>query len=253
MSDLRAIPVRGIGEVKPGDSLAETILGALKRQRHRLTPGDILVVTHKIVSKAEGQTVPLTRIHPSPAARHWARQSRRDARIVELALSQSRRVVRRRDGVLITETRHGPNGLICANSGVDLSNVDGGKSAALLPRDPDQSAASLRRALKKKAQVSVPVIISDSFGRPWREGLTEVAIGAAGMSVFRDFRGQRDPYGYCLRVTREAVADELACMAGLACDKLSRNPVCIIRGFPYRPGSGRARDMLRSPARDLFR
>jgi len=152
--------------------------------------------------------------------------------------------------VLITETRHG---LVCANSGVDLSNVDGGHSAVLLPRDPDRSALDLHRALRMKIGFSIPVIISDSFGRPWREGLCETAIGVAGMKVFRDFRGRRDPYGYRLRATLEAVADELACMAGLACDKLSRTPACIIRGFPYSPGRGRAKELIRPPARDLFR
>lgn len=253
MGELRAIPVQGIGEVKPGDSLAETILTALKRQKYRLVRGDILVVTHKIVSKAEGRLVPLASINPSAAARRWARRHGRDARVIELATLQSRRVVRRRHGVLITETDHRPGGLICANSGVDLSNVDGGKSAALLPRDPDRSAANLRRALKRKSGLSIPVIITDSFGRPWRKGLTEVAIGVAGMSVFRDFRGRCDSYGYRLRISSEAVADELACVAGLACDKLSRNPVCIIRGFPYRPGRGRAQDIIRPPAQDLFR
>jgi coenzyme F420-0:L-glutamate ligase/coenzyme F420-1:gamma-L-glutamate ligase len=153
-------------------------------------------------------------------------------------------------GVIIAETRQG---FVCANSGVDLSNVDGGTSAVLLPRDPDRSARALHRSLKRKLGLSIPVIIADSFGRPWREGLCEVAIGAAGLRVLRDFRGQRDPYGYRLRVTVEAIADELASMAGLVCGKLSRAPACIIQGFPYQPGRGRARDLIRPPARDLFR
>lgn len=248
--ELLAIPIHGIGEVEPGNSLAETILTALRRQKRRLTRGDILVVTHKIVSKAEGAIVPLTKVTPSAAARRWARRHRLDSRAVELALSQGRRIVRMQRGVLITETRHG---WVCANSGVDLSNVDGGKSAVLLPRDADRSARALHRFLKRKLGLSVPVVIADSFGRPWREGLCGVAIGAAGLRVLHDFRGQPDPYGYRLRATVEAVADELASVAGLVCDKLARTPACIIRGFPYQPGRGRARDLIRPRARDLFR
>ncbi len=248
--ELRAIPIRGIGEVTPGDSLAETILAALRRQKRRLARGDILVVTHKIVSKAEAAIVPLAKVRPSAAARRWAHRHELDPRAVELALSEGRRIVRMERGVIIAETRQG---FVCANSGVDLSNVDGGTSAVLLPRDPDRSARALHHSLKRKLGLSIPVIIADSFGRPWREGLCEVAIGAAGLRVLRDFRGRRDPYGYRLRVTVEAVADELASMAGLVCGKLARTPACIIRGFPYQPGRGRARDLIRPPARDLFR
>lgn len=253
MKGLCATPVRGIGEIRPADCLAEIILTALEEQKLHLAKGDILVVTHKIVSKAEGDIVRLATLRPSAPARRWARRYGYDPRVVELALAQSRRTVRKRHGVLITETLHGTNGLVCANSGVDLSNVDGGHSAALLPPDPDRSAENLHQAIKRKTGLHVPVIISDTFGRPWREGLTEVAIGAAGMRVFRDFCGRRDPYGYRLRVTLEAVADELACVAGLACGKLSRQPVCLIRGFPYQRGRGRARDIIRSARRDLFR
>lgn len=250
MRALAAIPVRSFGEIRPGDSLADRLLSALRKQRLRLRRGDLLVVTHKIVSKSEGRIVPLAKVKPSVAARRRARRYGHDPRVVELALAESRRIVRQRRGVLITETRHG---LVCANSGVDLSNVDGGRSAVLLPKNPDRSAAALHRTLRRKLGIPIPVIISDSFGRPWREGLCETAIGVAGLKVFRDFRGRRDPYGYKLRVTREAVADELASMAGLACPKLSRSPVCIIRGFPFAPGRGRARDLLRQKRLDLFR
>ena len=253
IGEVRAIPVTGIGEVKAGDSLVEMILAALNRQRRKLAAGDILVVTHKVVSKAEGRIVPLGSVRPAASTRRWARRHRRDARLVELVLRESRRIVRRRSGILITETRHSRRGLVCANGGVDLSNVDGGRSAALLPRDPDRSAARLHRAIRKKTGLFVPVLVTDSFGRPWREGLTEVTIGSAGLGVFRDLRGERDPYGYRLRTTREAVADELAGLAGLACGKLSRNPVCIIRGFPYQEGLDRARDLIRAPGHDLFR
>lgn len=247
---LTAIPIPGIDEIKPGDALADIIMAALRTHRMELIPGDILVITHKIVSKAEGRVVALEGVRPAAEARRWARKYKLDASLIELALAQAVRIVRRRHGVLITET---PQGFICANSGVDASNVDGGRSAVLLPRDPDASAQNIYRGVKLHAGFAVPVIITDTFGRPWREGLTEVAIGLAGMKPFRDFRRQRDPHGYRLRVTLEAVADELACMAGLACGKLACLPACIIRGFQYTPGRGRARDLIRPAKRDLFR
>ena len=232
------------------DSLAEELLRALRHHKLSLMKGDIVVVKHKIVSKAEGQFVQLDRIHPSASSRTWARRYHHDARLMEVALAQSRRIVRRKRGVLITETRHG---LVCANSGVDVSNVNGGGQALLLPENPDRSAAQLHRELKKLMHLSIPVIITDSFGRPWREGLTEVAIGVAGMKPLHDYRGRRDPHGYALRATVDAVADELACAAGLVCGKLARTPACIIRGFRYRPGRGSARDLVRPATTDLFR
>jgi coenzyme F420-0:L-glutamate ligase / coenzyme F420-1:gamma-L-glutamate ligase len=248
--EVHIIPVAIASEVQPGDSLIDKIIQAVKPSKISFMQGDILVVKHKIVSKAEGQLVPLDGIKPSAKNRAWARRYQLEPRVLELAIAESKRIVRRKRGVLITETRHG---LICANSGVDVSNVDGGRHALLLPRDPDGSAARLHRQLKKRLRLSIPVIISDSFGRPWREGLTEVAIGVAGMKAFRDDRGQRDFHGYALRASIEAVADELACAAGLVCGKLNRTPACIIRGFCYRPSRGHARDLIRPPADDLFR
>ena len=250
MDELRAIPVRGMGAIRAGDSLAEKILAALRRQRLRLEAGDILIVTHKVVSKAEGRVVRLRGVKPSRPAQRWARRYKLDARVVELALGEGRRVVRMQHGVLITETAQG---LVCANSGVDVSNVDGGKSAVLLPKDPDASAARLRAQVKKQTGREVAVIITDSFGRPWREGLCQVAIGVAGMKATRDFRGRRDPHGYKLRVTEEAVADELAALGALSGDKLSRTPVCLVRGFRYARSKGRARDLVRPAKQDLFR
>ncbi|HXM62092.1 MAG TPA: coenzyme F420-0:L-glutamate ligase [Terriglobales bacterium] len=250
LSELRILPIPFADDVRPGDSLTDKLLQALKHLKLTPRKGDILIVKHKIVSKAEGRLVPLDKINPSASSRVWAKRYKLDARVTEVALAESKRIVRRERGVLITETRLG---LICANSGVDASNVDGGRHALLLPKDPDRSAAQLHRQLKKRLRLSIPVIITDSFGRPWREGLTEVAIGVAGMQALHDYRGDRDPHGYSLRVTIEAVADELACAAGLACGKLARTPACIIRGFRYRPGRGRARDLIRPAATDLFR
>jgi len=248
--DVQIIPVTFRDEVRAGDSLAELLIAALNQNGVRLMRGDIVVLKHKIVSKAEGGMVLLDKIQPSTDSKRWARKYKLDARVTELALRESRRIVRRKNGVLITETQHG---FVCANSGVDVSNVDGGKHALLLPKDPDRSAAQLHRALKKKVQLALPVIISDSFGRAWREGLTEAAIGVAGMRVLHDYRGRRDSHGYKLRVSLDAVADELACAAGLVCGKLARTPACVIRGFRYQAGKGDARDLIRPAATDLFR
>lgn len=248
--ELRVIPVPLAAEIRPGDRLADKLVLALKHHKLQLRAGDVLVVKHKVVSKAEGQLVDLARVTPSAKSRAWAHRYQLDARVVELALQQSKRIVRRKRGVLITETRHG---LVCANSGVDVSNVDGGRHALLLPANPDRSAARLHGELKKRLNLSIPVIITDSFGRPWREGLTEVAIGVAGMKALLDYRGRRDPHGYKLRASVDAVADELACAAGLVCGKLARTPACIIRGVRYQLGRGSARELLRPAANDLFR
>jgi coenzyme F420-0:L-glutamate ligase/coenzyme F420-1:gamma-L-glutamate ligase len=249
-AELRLLPVRMQGDVLPGDSIGQKICEALHRTRLRLQRGDILVVKHKIVSKAEGAIVNLDDVRPSAKARAWAAKNNYDARVTQLALDQSRRIVRQKRNVLITETHHG---FICANSGVDVSNVDGGCSAVLLPKDPDRSAQQIRRYLRRKFGIAVPVIISDSFGRPWREGLTEVAIGTAGLGPLHDYRGQHDEHGYSLRASVEAVADELACAAGLVCGKLERVPVCVIRGFSCQSRSGSARQLIRPAAFDLFR
>ncbi|HXW91582.1 MAG TPA: coenzyme F420-0:L-glutamate ligase [Terriglobales bacterium] len=250
LSQLEIIPVPVADEIRPGDSLLEKLLSALSHPQRKLRKGDILVLKHKIVSKSEGQLVNLDSIQPSANSRAWARRYSLDPRVTELALAQSRRILRRRRGVLITETAQG---FICANSGVDVSNVDGGGTALLLPQNPDRSAAQLHRALKKALRLSIPVIISDSFGRPWREGLTEVAIGVAGMKALHDYRRRHDLHGYPLRVSVEAVADELACAAGLVCGKLARIPASIVRGFRYQSGRGSARDLIRPAANDLFR
>ena len=249
-SGLQAIPIHGIGEVLPGDSAADAILHAIKRQKLRLQRGDILAVKHKIVSKAEARMVVLHLVRPSVTALRWAWRYGLDARVVHLALQEAKRVVRRKNGIIITETRHG---FVCANSGIDVSNVDGGRCAVLLPADADRSAREIHRRINKNVGLSIPVLITDSFGRPWREGLSEVAIGIAGMKPFRDFRGLRDTYGYRLKASYEAIADELAGVAGLVCGKLSRVPACIIRGFPYEPGRASTLNIIRRRERDLFR
>lgn len=248
--ELRIIPIPFSDEVAPGDSIAKKLLQGLASQKLKLIQGDVLVIKHKIVSKAEGQLIELDSVHPSAASRAWARRYNLDARVTEVALAESKRIVRRKRGVLITETRHG---FICANSGVDVSNVNGGSHALLLPKDPDRSAGRLHSELETHLHLSIPVIISDSFGRPWREGLTEVAIGVAGMKPLHDYRGRRDSHGYPLTVTLEAVADELASAAGLVCGKLARTPACIIRGFAYKKEKGSGKNLIRPAKADLFR
>jgi coenzyme F420-0:L-glutamate ligase/coenzyme F420-1:gamma-L-glutamate ligase len=249
-AEFRLIPLPLSDEIKPGDSLAEKLLQSLSDNNLIFEDRDILIVKHKIVSKAEGRIVDLATIKPSSASLAWARRYNLDARLIELALRESRSVIRRKNGVLITETHHG---FICANSGVDVSNVDGGRHALLLPADPDRSARKLYREIKKRTGLAIPVLITDTFGRPWREGLVDFCIGIAGMKPLRDDRGRRDPHGYTLHASLEAVADELAAAAGLVCGKLNRTPACIVRGFSYEPARGRTRDLLRPAANDLFR
>jgi coenzyme F420-0:L-glutamate ligase/coenzyme F420-1:gamma-L-glutamate ligase len=249
-AELRVIGLGGLPDVRPGDDIAALILDAGERQGIRLRrTGDVLVVTQKIVSKAEGRVVALTDVEPGAEAARLAQESEKDPRLVELILRESRRIVRQAGPVLITETRHG---FVCANAGVDASNVGEGM-VTLLPEDPDRSAEEIRAGLRQRAGLDVAVVISDTFGRPWREGHTNVAVGIAGMEAFVDYVGQVDPYGYDLRVSTLAVADELAGAAELVMGKLSGVPVAIIRGYEYPKGRGTARDMIRPPERDLFR
>ena len=249
-AELRIIPIPFAREVTAGDSLTDLLFETLRTLRLSFQRGDVLILKHKIVSKAERRVIELKTVEPSAEALAWAKRYKLDPRVVELALRESRSVIRRRNGVLITETRHG---FLCANSGVDVSNVDGGSHAVLLPEDPDRSANKVRNEIKKSSGVSVAVIITDSFGRPWREGLVDLCIGIAGMKPLRDDRGKKDPHGYKLHASVEAVADELAAAAGLVCGKLNRTPACIIRGFVYELGRGRTRDLLRPATTDLFR
>ncbi len=246
--EVRVIGLTGLPEIKPGDNLAALIVKAA-HQGAGLESGDVVAVTQKIVSKAEDRIVSLAAVKPSPAAERLAQETEKDPQLVELILQESSRIVRQREGVLITETRHG---FVCANAGIDASNVGEGV-VSLLPEDPDRSAAAIRTAIAEITGHQLAVIITDTFGRPWREGHLNVAIGLAGMAPFLDYVGQRDPHGYELRVSSLAVADELAAAAELVMGKLSSVPVAIVRGYEYPPGSGTAREMVRPAERDLFR
>jgi len=253
MSDeIRIIPVRGVGEVRPGDDVAAVLAAAFEGQGQRFETGDILVVTQKIVSKAEGRIVDLTTVEPSEQALELARINGRDARQIEVALLETANVIRldMQRGILISETRHG---FICANAGVDGSNLAEATEVSMLPLDSDASAAAIRSAIRERTGAEIAVIISDTFGRPWRQGQVNVAIGLAGMKAVHDYRGQTDSAGLVLVVTEIAVADELASAAELATGKLDRVPAAVIRGYPFEPADGRATDLVRAAEFDLFR
>ena len=247
--EIRIIGLTGMPEVQAGNEVAAQIIAAA-RMGPGLLDGDVVVVTQKIVSKAEGRVVPLDSVTPTPEAERLAVETEKDPRLVELILRESRRIVRQRGPVLITETKHG---FVCANAGIDASNVGPEGLVCLLPQDPDRSAQGIQTAIRKAAGADVAVIISDTFGRPWREGHTNVAVGVAGMLPFADYVGQVDPHGYELKVSTLAVADELAAAAELVMGKLDGVPVAIVRGYPYPRGEGTARQMIRDREKDLFR
>ncbi len=243
------IGIEGIPEVRPGDDIARLIVEAAARQRTPIASADLLVVGQKIVSKAEGRLVRLDDVTPSPVAQSMAASLARDPRLIEVILRESRRVVRMDQGVLITETHHG---WVCANAGVDQSNVEL-DCVALLPEDPDRSARALREAVRARAGADVFVIVADTFGRPWREGLTNVAIGLAGFAPIRSYLGERDPAGRPLQATILALADELAAAAEPVMGKLDRIPAAIVRGVRLAASEEGSKPLLRDPARDLFR
>jgi coenzyme F420-0:L-glutamate ligase/coenzyme F420-1:gamma-L-glutamate ligase len=248
VSHLELTALCGIPTVQPGDDLAALILGAAREAALPLRDG-ILVVCQKIVSKAEGRVVILADVEPSERARDIAAAEGRDPRQVELVLRESARIVRRGHGVLICET---PHGFVCANAGVDLSNAGAADTAVLLPRDPDASARALRDALLGAGAGPLGVVVSDTFGRPWREGQVDVALGCAGFAPICDQRGRADLSGRRLQVTATATADQLAAAAGLLMRKDAGVPAVWVRGLALE-GDGSVRDTLRDAALDLFR
>jgi coenzyme F420-0:L-glutamate ligase / coenzyme F420-1:gamma-L-glutamate ligase len=247
---LEILGLNSLPGVKPKDDLAGLIAEAVEKNGVGLKAGDVVVVAQKVISKSEGCLVRLRDVKPSALAREWARKRDTDPRLVEVVFRESKRIVRMSPRVLITETRHG---FVCANAGVDRSNVSGKGWVTCLPRDPDKSARRLARGLRRLLKASVAVIITDTFGRPWRLGQTNVAIGAAGLQPLVDLRGARDTFGRTLHATVLAIADELAAAAGLAMGKRGQVPVVIIRGYRYRAGNEGARTLIRPAADDLFR
>jgi coenzyme F420-0:L-glutamate ligase/coenzyme F420-1:gamma-L-glutamate ligase len=251
---IEVLALEGIPEIAIGDDLPAILVAALRATAGALPArdDDVLVVTQKVVSKAEGAIVDLTTIEPRPEVVAFAERWDRDPRQLEVVLRQARRVVRMENGVLITET---PQGFICANGGVDASNVgpESGNIVTLLPEDSDRSAAAIRAAVREATGVDVPVVISDSFGRPWRWGIVDVAIGISGLEPLDDLRGTPDHDGRVMHSTVRAVADELASAAELALGKLGGRPAARVRGASFRRGEGSIRDALMPPAYDLFR
>jgi coenzyme F420-0:L-glutamate ligase/coenzyme F420-1:gamma-L-glutamate ligase len=248
-ADLHAFTVAGIPEVSRGDDLAQLIREAVVRSGRPIFDGDLFVAAQKIVSKAEGAIVALADVEPSVLAQRWADAYGKDPRIVEVVLRESRRVLRMERGIIISETRHG---FVCANAGVDASNVTAG-FVTILPPDPDASAARLRDSLSAAFERRIAVIISDTFGRPWREGAVNVALGVAGLRPLLDYRGRADHHGRRLQTTVIAVADEIAAVAELVTGKNCRTPVAIVRGAAEWLGEGTAQALLRHASLDLFR
>lgn len=247
---IQIIPLRGAPEAQPGDDIAAMTLAAASASGVRLEAGDILVVTQKVISKAEGMLVDLATITPSDIALRYGQQWGRDPRQIEVVLRESARIVRMDRGLIIAQTRHG---FVCANAGVDASNVPGEDVVCLLPRDPDASAARLRVELQRRIGQEVAVIISDSFGRPWRQGIVNVALGVAGIAPLADYRGQPDDFGRVMSASIIAVADEIASAAELATGKIARTPFVIVRGYPYERAEGSGAQIIMDSASDLFR
>ncbi len=249
MKRVEIIGVDGLGEVQAGDSVGRLIAAACVRSSFKLCDNDIIVVAQKVVSKAEGRLVQLDRITPSAQAKALSRELDKDASLVEVILSESRRMIRKGGRALIVETHHG---FVCANAGVDCSNVGLGQ-AALLPEDPDRSAKQIRAEIQEGCGAAPAVIISDSFGRPWRLGTVDVAVGIAGMKADKDERGSKDSYGYELKAAVAAVADEVAAAAELVMGKKDRVPVVIVRGYEFEKEEGSVKELLRPESEDLFR
>jgi coenzyme F420-0:L-glutamate ligase/coenzyme F420-1:gamma-L-glutamate ligase len=250
VTQLTITALGGLPEIRPGDDLAALIRDAARAQHEELRDGDIVVVAQKIVSKSEGRIVHLADVVPGERAREMAAESGKDARQLEVVLSESAKIVRWERGILITETHHG---FVCANAGVDRSNAGAPDTVVLLPVDPDASAARLREAFRGAAGADVAVVVTDTFGRAWREGHTNVAIGIAGLPALKRYMGQRDPEGYELRVTEIAVADEIAAAAELVMGKLDRCPVAVLRGFTLDEPPETAQEYVRPADRDMFR
>ena len=249
--EIRVIGVEGMPEVQPGDDISTQMMDAADAQGTPVGAGDIVVVTQKVISKTEGRVITLEGIEPSELAIRITEGHRRDPRHTEMILRESARIVRMDRGVIISETHHG---FQCANARIDASNIPGSNTIALLPVDPDASARRVRDAVKGRMGVDVAVIISDTFGRPWRAAAVNVAIGLAGFNPCVSYVGQEDSHGNMMYTTVICVADELAAMAELVSGKVDNVPVSIIRGYPYEPMENASLSMLlRSPEKDLFR
>ena len=250
MRRLEIIGVEGLGEIGSGDPLGRLVVEACERQGVTLRDGDVLVLAQKVVSKSEGRAVDLHTVTPSAeASRLSAELDGKDPRLLELILRESRRIVAKGRSTIVVETHHG---FVCANAGIDLSNIGTGR-ALLLPADPDGSARRIRDEAQRLTATTLGVVITDTFGRPWRLGTTDVAIGVAGFAPLIDYRGQTDPYGYELKASVTAVADQIAGAAELVMGKTSHVPAAIVRGCELPQHDGSAQELVRPAADDLFR
>lgn len=249
LNRVELIPIIGIPEIKKGDDIASIIFDSVKKLNLVIDDNDIFVVKHKIVSKSEGRVISLESVVPSKKAITIANKNKKDPRLVELILRESKRIVRAKMGIIITETRHG---FVCANSGVDKSNVPEGY-VALLPKDPDRSAREIRRKLERLFSKRLAVVISDTFGRPWRKGQTDVAIGCSGIEPIVSYKGKKDMYGYTLKVTMPAIVDEIASSAELISGKLNFVPVVLVKGLRYKRSDKGVKSLILEKEKDLFR
>lgn len=255
LNKISLLPVNHIPEIKPNDNLVKILITALKKNSKKLNENDVIVVAQKIVSKAENRIINLKEVRPSDFAKKVSEVVYKDPKLVEVILNETKRIIKmdkikKNRGRLIVETR---NGLVLANAGVDTSNVSGGKSVTLLPLDPDKSAEKIRSGIKKHLGKNVAAIISDTVGRPWRDGLVDIAIGCAGIRALKDQRGKKDSKGFKLNATVMATADQIAAAAGLLMEKTHSTPVVIVRGLKFNKNSRGSKELIRNPKEDLFR
>ncbi len=248
---IEIIPILIRDDIKKGDDIADLIIKSIKEKNESLQENDVVIITHKIISKAEGRTTDLRNIVPSEESKKISSNTGKDPRLVELIISQSNEIVKIERDIIITETKHG---FVCANAGIDTSNV--GKLSdhvLLLPDDPDESARNIRNSINAKTGVNVGIIISDTFGRPFRKGQVNIAIGVAGIDPIKSYIGKRDMFGKILRVTEIAIADEITSAAELVMGKSSRVPVSIVRGYDFSFNDSSISKVIRSKKDDLFR
>ena len=249
------IPIEGIPEINPGDDLVGIIISTLKSSGVDIEEGDILVLAQKIISKAENRIVDLDKVQPSPYAHTLSKEVSKDPRLIEVILSETTKIIKMdqrkpEKGRLIVETR---GGVISANAGVDASNVSGGNMVTLLPIDSDKSADDLAKGFKDTLGMDLAIIITDTVGRPWRDGLVDIAIGCSGIKALKDYRGETDSKGFELNATVMAIADEIASAAGLLMEKADSVPLIIVRGYEFERSGNGAKELIRDPEDDLFR
>jgi coenzyme F420-0:L-glutamate ligase/coenzyme F420-1:gamma-L-glutamate ligase len=250
LSNVEIISILISNDIREGADIGNLILKSIKEKKESLKENDVIVITHKIISKSEGRTIDLTKIIPSEESKNISYRTGKDPKLVELIISQSNEIIKIQRDIIITETKHG---FVCANSGIDTSNVEKSNHVVLLPVDPDKSARAIRNYIKSRTKTNVAVIISDTFGRPFRKGQVNVAIGVAGIDPIKSYIGKSDMYGNILRVTEIAIADEIASAAELVMGKSLRVPVTIVRGYDFSSSDASISKVTRAKKDDLFR